>query len=176
VGGQEFRSKGSAVAIDYGVGRSPGAYLTEKMNKIIFPTVQFQGATIDEAIEYLRVKSRDLGHLYGCTGVKGVNIILRTGDAPSNASISLDLKDVPMSEALRYITELAQMKYKVEAHAVLVVPLSENASEQYTSSYRVPPDFLSSRVEVMQVRQPLRLLLIPLQPVVVLMQVVVVEP
>ncbi len=136
--------QGASVSFDYGLGRSPGAYLTEKMNKIIFPTVQFEGATIEEAIEYLRVKSRDLDTFTDKTGVKGVNIILRTGDAPSNASISLDLKDVPMAEALRYVTELAQMKYKVEAHAVLVVPLSENASEQYTRSYRVPPDFLSS--------------------------------
>ncbi|MFN0074864.1 MAG: Amuc_1098 family type IV pilus outer membrane protein [Prosthecobacter sp.] len=136
--------QGQQVVFDYGVGRSPGAYLTEKMNKIIFPTVQFQGATIEEAIEYLRIKSRDLDTFTDASGVKGVNIILRTGDAPSNASISLDLKDVPMSEALRYVTELAQMKFKVEAHAVLVVPLSENASEQYTRSYRVPPDFLSS--------------------------------
>lgn len=136
--------QGQAVVFEYGVGRSPGAYLTEKMNKIIFPTVQFEGATIEEAIEYLRVKSRDLDTFTDKSGVKGVNIILRMGDAPSNASISLDLKDVPMSEALRYVTELAQMKYKVEAHAVLVVPISENASEQYTRSYRVPPDFLSS--------------------------------
>ena len=136
--------QGQAVIFEYGVGRSPGAYLTEKMNKIIFPTVQFEGATIEEAIEYLRIKSRDLDTFTDKSGVKGVNIILRMGDAPSNASISLDLKDVPMSEALRYVTELAQMKYKVEAHAVLVVPISENASEQYTRSYRVPPDFLSS--------------------------------
>ncbi|MFC5454861.1 Amuc_1098 family type IV pilus outer membrane protein [Prosthecobacter fluviatilis] len=136
--------QGQAVSFEYGVGRSPGAYLTEKMNTIIFPTVQFEGATIQEAIEYLRIKSRDLDTTQDKSGVKGVNIILRTGDAPSNASISLDLKDVPMSEALRYVTELAQMKYKVEAHAVLVVPLSENASEQYTRSYRVPPDFLST--------------------------------
>ena len=135
--------KGASVSFDYGVGRSPGAYLTEKMNKIIFPTVSFQGATIEEAIEYLRVKSRDLDTFTDAGGVKGVNIILRTGDAPNNATISLDLKDVPMAEALRYVTELAQMKYKVEAHAVLVVPLSENASEQYTRSYRVPPDFLN---------------------------------
>jgi general secretion pathway protein D len=136
--------QGNTISFDYGVGRSPGAFLTEKMNKIIFPTVQFEGATIEEAIEYLRVKSRDLDTFTDKSGVKGVNIILRMGDAPSNASISLDLKDVPMSEALRYVTELAQMKYKVEAHAVLVVPISENASEQYTRSYRVPPDFLSS--------------------------------
>lgn len=136
--------QGQIVTFEYGVGRSPGAYLTEKMNKIIFPTVQFEGATIEEAIEYLRIKSRDLDNFTDKTGVKGVNIILRMGDAPSNASISLDLKDVPMSEALRYVTELAQMKYKVEAHAVLVVPISESAGEMYTRSYRVPPDFLSS--------------------------------
>ncbi|MDI1315506.1 type II and III secretion system protein, partial [Prosthecobacter sp.] len=136
--------QGNTVTFDYGVGRSPGAFLTEKMNKIIFPTVQFDGATIEEAVEYLRIKSRDLDTFTDKSGVKGVNIILRMGEAPSNASISLDLKDVPMSEALRYVTELAQMKYKVEAHAVLVVPISENASEQYTRSYRVPPDFLSS--------------------------------
>lgn len=136
--------QGASVTFDYGVGRSPGAYLTEKMNKIIFPTVKFDNATIDEAIEFLRVKSRDLDTFTEAGGVKGVNIIIRQGEAPSNASISLDLKDVPMTEALRYVTELAQMKYKVEAHAVLVVPLSENASEQYTRSYRVPPDFLSN--------------------------------
>lgn len=135
--------QGGGIAFDYGIGRSPGAYLTEKMNKIIFPTVTFQGTTIEEAIEFLRVKSRDLDVFSGPGDVKGVNIILRSGDTPSNASITLDLKDVPMSEALRYVTELAQMKYKVEAHAVLVVPLSEDASQQYTRSYRVPPDFLS---------------------------------
>ncbi|MGV3662785.1 MAG: Amuc_1098 family type IV pilus outer membrane protein [Prosthecobacter sp.] len=135
--------QGGGVVFDYGIGRSPGAYLTEKMNKIIFPTVTFQGTTIEEAIEFLRVKSRDLDTFTDASGVKGVNIILRQGDAPSNASITLDLKDVPMSEALRYVTELAQMKFKVEAHAVLVVPLSEDASQQYTRSYRVPPDFLS---------------------------------
>jgi len=146
--------QGAAVAFDYGVGRSPGAYLTEKMNKIIFPTVQFQGATIEQAIEYLRVKSRDLDTFTDASGSKGVNIILRNGEAPSNASISLDLKDVPMSEALRYVTELAQMKYKVEAHAVLIVPISENASEQVTRTFKVPPDFLA-RVNPMPEGKPM---------------------
>lgn len=129
---------------DYGVGRSPGAYLTEKMNKIIFPAVIFRDTTIEEAIEFLRVKSRDLDTFSGPAEAKGVNIILRQGEVPSTASITLDLKDVPMSEALRYVTELAQMKYKVEAHAVVVVPLSEDASQQHARSYRVPPGVLSA--------------------------------
>ena len=128
---------------EFGSGRREGAYLTEKMNQIIFPTVQFAGATIEEAIEYLRVKSRDLDEYEPDPSKKGVNIILRTGDTPVSAQISLDLKDVPMVEALRYITELAGMKYKVESFAVLVVPLSDTNAEQNTRMYKVPPDFLS---------------------------------
>lgn len=145
--GQSWEDKvpvqGSAVAFDYGVGHSPGAYLTEKMNQIILPSVHFENAPVEEAIEYLRVKSRDLDTFTEPGGTKGVNIILRMGDAPSGASISLDLKDVPMSEALRYVTELAQMKYKVEAHAVIITPIGEGTPELLTRTFKVPTDFLT---------------------------------
>lgn len=124
-------------------GRSLGAYLTEKMDRIIFPTVSFQNATIEEAIEYLRLKSKDLDTLETDPNRKGVNIIIRQGDAPASASISLDLRNVPMSEALRYICDLAQMKFKVEAYAVMVVPISDNNTEMFNRTYRVPPDFLT---------------------------------
>ena len=95
-------------------------YLIEKMKMIRFPTVTFAGATIDEAVEFLRMKSRDLDEAEKDPSKKGVNIILKAGDTPSTAQISLDLKDVPMEEALRYVTELAGMKFKVEPYAVMV--------------------------------------------------------
>jgi len=118
-------------------------YYTEKMQSIIFPSVQFQGASVDEAIEFLRIKSRDYDTVEKDPTKRGVNLILRQGAAPSTAQISLDLKDVPMAEALRYITELAGMKYKVEPFAVVVVPLSDVSTEQYTRTFLVPPDFVS---------------------------------
>lgn len=126
-------------------GGSPDAsrYYTEKMSKIIFPNVMFAGASVDEAIEFLRIKSRDYDTFERDPTKRGVNLILRAGSAPSTAQITLDLKDVPMVEALRYITELAGMKFKVEPYAVVVVPLSETTTEQYTRTYKVPPDFLS---------------------------------
>lgn len=124
-------------------GKAPTVYLSQKMQKIIFPQVQFSGASIDEAVEFLRVKSRDLDVEEQDPARKGVNIILKAGDNPSTASISLDLKDVPMVEALRYVTELAGMKFKVEPFAVLIVPVSETTAEQFTRIYKVPPDFES---------------------------------
>lgn len=131
-------------AVDvYGGSPDASRYYTEKMNKIIFPSVMFAGASVDEAIEFLRIKSRDYDTIERDPTKRGVNLILRAGSSPSTAQITLDLKDVPMVEALRYITELAGMKFKVEPYAVVVVPLSETTSEQYTRTYKVPPDFLS---------------------------------
>lgn len=136
--------QGLDVQQTYGTQSSGGRYLKEKMDNIIFPSVSFSGATIEEAVEFLRLKSRDLDTQERNPEKKGVNIIVRTGDQPVTSQITLDLKEVPMSEALRYITELAGMKYKVEPFAVLVVPISDIGQEMYTEIYRVPPDFLSA--------------------------------
>lgn len=135
--------KGLLIENTAGGGKAPTIYLSQKMQKIVFPQVQFAGASIEEAVEFLRVKSRDLDIDEPDPARKGVNIILKAGDNPSTASISLDLKDVPMVEALRYVTELAGMKFKVEPFAVLIVPVSETTAEQFTRIYKVPPDFES---------------------------------
>jgi general secretion pathway protein D len=135
--------KGFQVENTLGGGKAPTVYLSQKMQKIVFPQVQFSGASIEEAVEFLRVKSRDLDTFETDPARKGVNIILKPGENAPTASISLDLKDVPMQEALRYVTELAGMKYKVEPFAVLIVPVTETTTEQFTRIYKVPPDFES---------------------------------
>ncbi|WP_081891766.1 Amuc_1098 family type IV pilus outer membrane protein [Verrucomicrobium sp. BvORR106] len=133
----------STVTDAYTGGPDASRYYTEKMQRIIFPAVQFQGASIDEAIEFMRIKSRDYDTVERDPSRRGVNLILKAGASPSTSQISLDLKDVPMVEALRYITELAGMKYKIEPYAVVVVPLSDVGTEQYTRTFKVPPSFLS---------------------------------
>ncbi|WP_265596249.1 hypothetical protein [Verrucomicrobium sp. BvORR106] len=125
-----------------GEGADASRYYTNKMDRIIIPRVQFQGASIEEALEFLRIKSRDFDTVERDPSRKGINLIAKHGSTPSTAQISLDLKDVPMTEVLRYVTELAGMKYKIEPFAVVVVPLSDVGTEQYTRSYRVPPSFL----------------------------------
>ncbi|QIF00765.1 hypothetical protein [Roseimicrobium sp. ORNL1] len=128
---------------NYGQVESPGDYYIKKMSRIIFPFVEFNGISVEEAIEYLRIKSKDYDQVESDRAKRGVNLIVKPGAAPSTATISLDLKDVPMSEALRYVTELGGMKYKVEPYAVVVVPISDVGTEMYTRTFKVPPDFLT---------------------------------
>jgi hypothetical protein len=46
-------------------------------------------------------------------------------------------------EALKYVTSLANLKYKVEAYAVAIVPASVNTETLIQKEYKVPP--VSSR-------------------------------
>lgn len=62
---------------------------------------------------------------------------------PAQIRITLNLTNIPLQEALRYVTELAGLKYKVEPFAVAVVPAWVNTDVLITKEYRVPPGFIS---------------------------------
>jgi len=153
-------------------------YLTTKLKRIIIPEIEFENTPLEDAIEFLRIKSRELDDLEPDPTRKGVNIIIRAGssgggggggafggtsdlgfdsgdggaaapsfggsDNPSQTPISLRLSNVPLMEALRYTTDLARLKYKVEPHAVVVIPLTEVSDDLFTQIYRVPPSFQNS--------------------------------
>lgn len=131
----------ASTADPFGSVASPDSYQKEKLDRIIFPVVSFRDATLEDALEFLRVKSRDLDTFEKIPENRGVNMVLQTGDAPVDAKITLDLKDVPMTEALRYVTELAGLKFRIEPKAVMIEPITETSSEQHTRVYEVPENF-----------------------------------
>ncbi|MES2737360.1 MAG: M56 family metallopeptidase [Verrucomicrobiota bacterium] len=103
-------------------------YLQEKLKRIVLPRIQFSSATLEEAVEFLRVKSREFDTTEPDESRKGIPFLIRKGSATPNL-ISLDLKKVPLIEALRYTTELAGVKARVEAYAVVIDPASGAAPE-----------------------------------------------
>ncbi len=145
VGGRDLGGGG-----DDSTGRE---YIARKLRETILPSIVFDEATVDEAIEYLRQKSREHDPFETNEAEKGVNIVRRQnvlgpdGVAPTEEqTITLRLSNVPLSEALRYVAEGAGMKYKIEPYTVVVVPLWQGTNDLYTRTFRVPPDFLSSAV------------------------------
>jgi general secretion pathway protein D len=113
--------------------------ITQKLRTLIFPQVDFAGATLDEVAELLRVRSRDLDPQGA-----GINFILNVPPESRNKPISLNLRDVPMEEVLRYVSEMSGVSYKVDEHAVTFVSLSERSGAIITRSFRVPPDFIQN--------------------------------
>ncbi|MFZ2278837.1 MAG: hypothetical protein WAW39_13600 [Prosthecobacter sp.] len=120
------------------------ARLRQKMNEIIIPTVHFENATLEQALEFLRKKSRELDKSSAPAGARGVNIILSQTGFQDSPHINLDLKDVPLSEVLRYVTELSLRRFRVESQAVIVTGLHDFEDAMQTRTYHVVPDFLST--------------------------------
>jgi general secretion pathway protein D len=130
-----------------------------RLNRIIIPKVDLRDATIQQAVNFLRQRSRELDTGEG----GGINIVLKLpaggaapapvanefGDEPVAAPavenrITLNLTNVPLYEALRYVATLAGLKVKVEPFAVSIVPLSEPTDTLEQREFKVPPGFIST--------------------------------
>ena len=70
--------------------------------------------------------------------------------ASTNAAlprITLSLRNVPMIDALNYITTLANLKYRIESSAVLILPLDAPEPQMITRVYPISPGVFGDFVE-----------------------------
>ena len=65
------------------------------------------------------------------------------GVSPTDARITVSLNNIPLIEALKYVTSLANLKFKVEPFAVSIVPQSVNIDTLVTKEWKVRPDFIN---------------------------------
>ncbi|HCN29859.1 MAG TPA: hypothetical protein DIT64_14180, partial [Verrucomicrobiales bacterium] len=112
--------------------------MKQRMQNIILPRINLSGATLEAALEDLRRQSREHD-----PARVGIPILNKAPDVSMQGMISLDLRDVPLVEALRYVTELAGTKYKVETDSIVVLPVFDISDSQFTRVFKVRPDFLS---------------------------------
>jgi len=113
--------------------------ITQKLRTLVFPKVEFDGATLDEVVELLRVRSRDLD-----PQGKGVSFVISVPPEARNKAVSLNLLNVPMDEVLRYVGDMCGVTYKVDEHAVIFLSISERNNAIISRSFRVPPDFIQN--------------------------------
>ncbi len=129
-----------------GPGRKAGDLshnLRVKMDTIVFPSVEFSDTSLRDVMEFLTARSAELDTMEPNPAKRGLGLIVKAPDeAVANSRITLKLSNVPLSEILRYVTQQAGLKVRVEPYAVSLVPLSDVSETLVTRSYRVPPTFL----------------------------------
>lgn len=91
--------------------------LHEKLQKIIFNNLEFDGASITSVITHLNNLSKEAD-----PDRVGVSIVsnLSSSEARGVGRISLSFDHIPMAEAIRYICLQANLKYKIEENAVII--------------------------------------------------------
>ncbi len=116
-----------------------GGNVLARLKELVIPRVDLQGASLEEVMEFLRIRSRELD-----PQKRGVDFILKVSDDIKNKPITLSLQSVPLEEALRYATEQADAVYRLDDHAVIITSPTERSDTLLIRSYRVPPDFISN--------------------------------
>jgi general secretion pathway protein D len=104
----------------------------------IFVSLDFNNATIEEATNFLSIESKRLD-----PDKKGVNFIIQPEASSSAKPVSLTLNNVPLGEALRYVCQLANVKYKVQDYAISIIPFSERTDDLISRTFIVQPNFVA---------------------------------
>jgi general secretion pathway protein D len=148
------------------LGAAGGAtYILNKLKSINIPMIDFEDTSVEEAIDFLRLRSIELDTQELDPNKKGINFVIRKPRSGGSGDVGLDadaaaglgaaqdpgslrikelrLRNVPLAEALKYICEQTKLRYKVDEFAVTLVPATETDEDLFTRSFRVPPDFLS---------------------------------
>jgi general secretion pathway protein D len=173
------------------------AQVSQKLNTIIIPRLEFRDASLREAVEFLREQAVENDP--ATEGKRGVNIVIppslavqrvvtpppaaaspapggaagapatapggtpvagappaaanRPGNVPAapppeRGNITIELNQIPLGEALRYIANQAGLKVKVEPYAVSLVPKTEQSNDLLVKRYHVPPEFFGGPLDV----------------------------
>jgi general secretion pathway protein D len=140
--------------------------IMRKLNDIIVPEINYREAVVSDVITFLSDESRRLDpEKVGVNIVLGGGIVASAAPsaAPAAAAvapgaqpetgpggagnagdiegrkITLSLRNVPLIDALKYVTTLANLKYRVEPSAVIVLPIDAAQGDLVTRSYSVEP-------------------------------------
>lgn len=125
--------------------------LSNKIDRIIIPKLALDQSSLEEALDFLRLRSQENDIFELDPSRKGVNFTLNLGapDSPEalrvrNARFDLQLSNVPLSRVLSYITAATNTSFTTDEFSVIIRPTESFSVEMVTRTYRVPPDFISS--------------------------------
>lgn len=99
-------------------GAGPKNETEARVAQVIIPEINLTDAPIGDVLTYLTDRAGEL------TGGKFVPNFIYKGTSEQRAEtlISLSLRNVPMTEAIRYIGQLSRTDFRYDAHAIVATP------------------------------------------------------
>jgi beta-lactamase regulating signal transducer with metallopeptidase domain len=106
--------------------------LRTRLGAIVIPELRLENATLSEALTFLAEKSRELD-----PAKQGVNIVHLPAPGEPAPQLTVDLRSIPLTEALRYVADLSG--YVLEYGATAVTLRGIGTAPQAAANSPVPP-------------------------------------
>lgn len=111
--------------------------MAERQVDTVLPSVQYRDVRVDQAFEELSNLSRNVD-----PEGEGVNIVYRGPTGDRAPSITLSLRRVSLYDAIRYITQVAGLYYRIDEHAVFISDEPFRPDRIVTRFYPVQPTIM----------------------------------
>jgi tetratricopeptide (TPR) repeat protein len=103
--------------------------LAKRLEALILPEIAVADAPLGDVLDYLASRAQELSE-----GKTVLNFIFQGSPEQRRTPVTLSLRNVPMSEAIKYVGQLSRSVIKYEPHAIVVTPAAallpeENASK-----------------------------------------------
>lgn len=102
-----------------------GGELQRKLAQMTVPEINFRDAVVQDVVTFLREESAKHS-----TDKKAINFVWLIPGDTKLPPVSLSLKQIPMLDVLQYVTQLAGLRYRIDAHAVVIYKESPPAAPQ----------------------------------------------
>lgn len=95
--------------------QKPSADLKHKLAEIVIPEVNVREAAVADVIDSLQTEAQKRS-----VDKAPINFVWQAPEELKTAKVTLILRSVPLTDVLKYVTELAGLRYRVDAHAVVI--------------------------------------------------------
>lgn len=101
------------------------ALIRDRLAKIIIPTIEFRDVPLGDALVFLREKTKELD-----PEKKGINLVSIPAKNAPEPRLTVSFKEIPLSEALKYIAALSDLEVEFGDPAVI---LRQPSTERYAA-------------------------------------------
>jgi hypothetical protein len=113
------------IKADQGSGRTKSSVPIERqLASVVIPQIAFREATLSSALDYLRNAVRRQ------TGDRlAVNFVVQLPAEQANTqTVTLNLSNVPFTEAVKYLCEVANLTYEYDKYAIKLKPKADGSA------------------------------------------------
>lgn len=105
--------------------QNPSADLKHKLEDIIIPEVIVRDAAAADVIDLLQAETQKRS-----VDKTAINFVWQAPEEAKTAKVTLNLRNVPLADALKYVTDGVGLRYRVDAHAVVIFKPLPAASKE----------------------------------------------
>ena len=96
--------------------------LEKKLDSIVIPALILQDSSLEEAVDFLRMRSKELDAATENAALKGVNLVIRKSGTAQPKTVTLALENVTLRKAIENVAEAGGLTMTVSSFTVTLTP------------------------------------------------------